>query len=112
MSNNPFRQATKARAKLRLALIGPSGSGKTYTALTLAQRLAGNGTVAVLDTERGSASLYADLFRFDVLELASEYGAEVYALLEEIEQRARRAKAWQRAQNQLLQPASNNGSAA
>ena len=71
MSSNPFRQATKARAKLRLALIGPSGSGKTYTALTLAQRLAAGGSVAVLDTERGSASLYADLFRFDVLELTS-----------------------------------------
>ena len=71
MSNNPFKQATKARAKLRLALIGPSGSGKTYTALTLAHRLAGDGRVAVLDTERGSASLYADLFRFDVLELES-----------------------------------------
>ena len=51
-------------------------------------------------------------YQLGTVELASEYGAEVYALLEEIEQRVRRAKAWQRAQNQLLQPASNNGSAA
>jgi energy-coupling factor transporter ATP-binding protein EcfA2 len=67
-----FQRAIKREAKLRLALSGPSGSGKTYTALTLAQALAGSGgKVAVLDTERGSASKYADLFEFDVLELES-----------------------------------------
>lgn len=64
---NPFVKATKSRAKLRMALFGPSGSGKTYTALTLASAF---GKIAVIDTERGSASKYADLFDFDVLELA------------------------------------------
>ena len=64
-----FRRATKQQAKLRMALIGPSGSGKTYTALRIASHL---GTrVAVIDTERGSASKYADKFSFDVLELDS-----------------------------------------
>lgn len=63
---NPFVRATKARSRLRLALFGPSGSGKTYTALTLASAF---GSVAVVDTERGSASKYADRFCFDVLEL-------------------------------------------
>lgn len=62
-----FRKATKTQARLRLALIGPSGSGKTYTALRIAKGLGGR--VAVIDTERGSASKYADLFAFDVLEL-------------------------------------------
>lgn len=62
-----FQKATKKRAKLRLAIIGPSGSGKTFTALTLATRLGPR--VAVIDTERGSASKYADKFGFDVLEL-------------------------------------------
>jgi hypothetical protein len=63
-----FQKATKKQAKLRLALIGPSGSGKTYTALTLATHLVPGGRIAVIDTERGSASKYADLFTFDVQE--------------------------------------------
>lgn len=54
-----FQPAVRRKAKLRLALAGPSGSGKTYTALRLAHALAPGGTIAVLDTERGSASLYA-----------------------------------------------------
>lgn len=62
-----FQKATKRQAKLRMALIGPSGSGKTYTALKIATRLGER--VAVIDTERGSASKYSDLFPFDVLEL-------------------------------------------
>ena len=66
-----FKKATKARLKLRMALSGPAGSGKTYTALTLAKWLAAGQPVAVIDTERGSASKYADLFEFDVLELDS-----------------------------------------
>ena len=62
-----FTKATKSRAKLRLALFGPSGAGKTYTALRLATGIGGR--IAVIDTERGSASKYADRFEFDVLEL-------------------------------------------
>jgi len=64
-----FKKATKAKSKLRLALIGPTGTGKTYSALGIAQGL---GTkIAVIDTERGSASKYAGIFNFDVLELES-----------------------------------------
>jgi hypothetical protein len=62
-----YTKATKKQSRLRLALIGPSGSGKTYTALTLAQGLGKK--IALIDTERGSASKYSDLFDFDVLEL-------------------------------------------
>lgn len=62
-----FNKATKRQSKLRLALIGPAGSGKTYTALTLAQSLGAR--VALIDTEHGSASKYADRFQFDTLEL-------------------------------------------
>lgn len=68
MTNNPFQKASKKRAKLRLALMGTSGSGKTYTALTVASAL---GKTAVIDTEHGSASKYADRFDFDVLELSN-----------------------------------------
>jgi AAA domain len=64
-----FRKAVKHGAKLRLAICGPSGSGKTYTLLRLATEL--GGPVSVVDTERGSASKYADIFDFDVLELDS-----------------------------------------
>lgn len=63
-----FVKAERKRSKLRLALVGPSGSGKTYTALKIAKGLGGK--IAVIDTERGSASLYAgDVADFDVLEL-------------------------------------------
>jgi len=65
----PFVKATKKESKLRLALIGSSGSGKTYSALSIATGLGGK--IAVVDTERGSASKYADKFNFDVLELDS-----------------------------------------
>lgn len=65
-----FQKATRQQKKARIALHGPSGSGKTFTALELAKGLVGpQGRVAVIDTERGSASLYADRFEFDVIEL-------------------------------------------
>lgn len=66
-----FTKAKKHKSKLRFAISGVSGSGKTYTALKIAQELAGGKPFAVIDTERGSASLYADEFDFDVVELAS-----------------------------------------
>lgn len=68
---NGFVKAEKKQAKLRLALIGPSGSGKTFSALAIATGLANGGKIAVIDTERSSASLYADIFNFDVLALES-----------------------------------------
>jgi nucleoside-triphosphatase THEP1 len=70
-----FKKATKSAAKLRLGLIGPAGSGKTMTALRIAAGL--GGPVAVIDTERGSASLYAGErgLDFDVIELDT-YGVE------------------------------------
>ncbi len=49
-----------------MALIGVAGAGKTYTALSIASHLGKK--IAVLDTERGSASKYSDLFEFDVME--------------------------------------------
>ncbi len=62
-----FEKATKEKAKLRAALFGPSGSGKTFSALRIATGLGRK--IAVIDTERGRARKYADLFEFDVLEL-------------------------------------------
>ena len=82
-----FRKAVRKQARLRLALTGPSGSGKTLGALMIAKGLGGR--LAVLDTEHGSASLYADGVSmpdghtftppdFDVLELAAPYSPERY----------------------------------
>lgn len=70
-----FKPATRRKAKVKIALVGPSGSGKTYTALRMARGLAGaDGKVAVLDTEHGAASLYADDFTFDVVEMGGDRG--------------------------------------
>ena len=62
-----FEKATKAKSKLRLALFGVSGGGKTFSALRLAKGLGGK--IALIDTEHGSASKYADRFDFDVCDL-------------------------------------------
>lgn len=82
-----FTKATRKKARLRLALTGPSGSGKTMAALMIAKGLGGR--VAVLDTEHGSASLYAEPIKlagghvfeppeFDALELTAPYSPERY----------------------------------
>lgn len=64
-----FKQATKSNCYLHMAIYGPSGSGKTFTSLEIAcalAELAGKpGDVAVVDSERGSASKFADLFLFN-----------------------------------------------
>jgi hypothetical protein len=68
-----FDRATKVQARLRMAIQGPAGSGKTYTALCFGVALAAvrGGRLAVIDTERGSASKYADRYDFDVVTLDS-----------------------------------------
>ena len=65
--NFHFEPATKEQVKARIAIVGPTGSGKTYTGLLLATHLGDN--VAVVDTENGSASRYADEFTFQRLNL-------------------------------------------
>lgn len=63
-----FKPATREASYARIALSGPSGAGKTYTALALATALADK--VAVIDTERGSASKYVGLngWQFDTVQ--------------------------------------------
>lgn len=74
-----FKKAQKKKSKLRAQFVGPSGSGKTWTALELATLLRQHfgGKIAVIDSERGSASKYSDRFEFDVEDL-EKFGPEVY----------------------------------
>jgi hypothetical protein len=62
-----IKKAVKTKQRLRLAIDGVSGSGKTYTALAVASGM--GGPIIVIDSEHGSASLYADRFAFDTIEL-------------------------------------------
>jgi AAA domain len=78
-----FKKATKENLKLRLALSGASGSGKTFSALSIASHL-GN-RIAVIDTERGSASKYADLFNFDTCELTNYHPAKYIEAIQSAE---------------------------
>lgn len=75
-----FTTAQRTQAKVRIALDGPSGSGKTYSALLIAKGLAGGDwtKVALIDTERGSGSLYADLGPYAYAMLAPPYTVEKY----------------------------------
>lgn len=57
-----FTKAERKKAKLRLALTGISGCGKTYSALRIATGM--GGSIAVIDTEHDSSSLYATEFKF------------------------------------------------
>lgn len=81
-----FQKAIKTESKLRLAIAGPSGSGKTYSALAIGTVLGEK--VAVVDTEHGSASKYADLFDFDVLEMHAPYSPNKYVTAIEAAQEA------------------------
>ena len=71
-----FQKATRRGQKARVCFAGPTGSGKTWTALIFAQVLGDR--VAVIDTERQSASLYADEFTFDTVALDPPYSPERY----------------------------------
>jgi hypothetical protein len=60
MSKFEFKEASREKLKLKMALAGVAGGGKTYTALRVARNLVGpDGKIAVIDTERGSAKFYA-----------------------------------------------------
>ena len=81
---NMFKKATKSQIKIRLALSGASGAGKTFSALSIASYL-GN-SIAVIDTEHGSASRYADKFSFDVCELENHHPFKYIEAIETAEQ--------------------------
>ncbi len=71
-----FHRAQRQKAKLRLAIAGPAGSGKTYSALLIGFGL--GGSIALIDTERGSGELYAHLGEYDVCSLEAPFTPEKY----------------------------------
>jgi len=88
-----FTKADASKRVLRLAFDGPSGSGKTYSALRLGHLLAQafKTRVAMIDTERGSGSLYADVeqdgiqWDYDVMALTDYNPARYTAAIHEAE---------------------------
>jgi hypothetical protein len=78
VSNFTFRPAVRSSVNLLVGLAGGTGSGKTFTAMRLASGIAGDRPFAVIDTEAGRASHYADQFRFDVGELRPPFSPEAY----------------------------------
>lgn len=73
---NLIEKAKRNKLKLRACIVGVAGSGKTWSSLALATGL-GNKTL-LIDTERRSAKLYADIFTFDYLPLDPPYSPQRY----------------------------------
>ena len=73
-----FRPAARENVNLLIGLAGSSGSGKTYTGMRLASGMAAGRRFAVIDTENGRASHYADQFKFDVAELHAPFSPAAY----------------------------------
>jgi hypothetical protein len=74
-----LRKATRKKAKIRLGLSAISGGGKTYSAILIAKGLCGDlSRVAIIDTENGSADLYAHLGEYNVLSLTAPFSPERY----------------------------------
>jgi hypothetical protein len=74
-----LRRATRKKAKIRLGLSAVSGGGKTYSAILIAKGLCGDlSKVAIIDTENGSADLYAHMGPYNVLPLTPPYAPEKY----------------------------------
>lgn len=75
-----LRQSERRQAKIKIGLQGCAGSGKTFSSLLLAKGLT-NGDftkVAIIDTENGSADLYAHLGNYNVLSLSPPFTPENY----------------------------------
>lgn len=73
-----FQRASRKGTFVLIGLTGQSGSGKTMGALLLARGLVGDGKIALLDTENGRGSLYADLTSYDHDELWAPFSPARY----------------------------------
>lgn len=66
-----FKTAKREKIKARIGVCGSSGSGKTYGSLLLAKGLAGDGTIAFIDTEKGKSRLHVGKPGVPVYEVAN-----------------------------------------
>ncbi|MHC9088733.1 AAA family ATPase [Tenacibaculum sp. IMCC1] len=74
-----LKKTQRNQVKLRIGLSGVSGVGKTHSALLLAYGITEDwNKIAVIDTENNSASLYAHLGDFNVVNLEAPYSPERY----------------------------------
>lgn len=72
-----FRPAVRENVPLLIGLTSGTGGGKTYSAMRIAQGIAGPGKrFAVVDTEKRRARHYADDFQFDVMDLEPPFTPE------------------------------------
>lgn len=72
-----FSKATKFDTWLKFGIAGLPGAGKTYTALNIAKYMSTK-RVALIDSEAGTASKYANIFDFDSNDLTvDDDGKEV-----------------------------------
>ena len=85
-----LRQSERKLAKIKMALQGSAGSGKTYSSLLLAKGLTNDdlSKVAIIDTENGSADLYAHLGNYNVLSLQPPFTPEKYVQAIEVCEKA------------------------
>ncbi len=74
-----LESATRKKAKIKMAIQGASGSGKTMSALLIAYGLCNYWSkIAVIDSENYSASLYAHLGNYSVLNIGAPFTPEKY----------------------------------
>lgn len=85
-----IKRARRSHARLRMALAAVSGAGKTMGALRMAKGLAQRlidmgvlegsleGKICLIDSERKSSQLYADVCPFDTIELEPPYSVDRY----------------------------------
>ncbi|AFK04114.1 AAA ATPase [Emticicia oligotrophica DSM 17448] len=74
-----LQQAERKKAFIKMALQSCAGGGKTYSALLLAHGLCNDWQkIAVIDAENNSASLYAHLGAYNVLDLQPPFSPERY----------------------------------
>ena len=73
-----FRPARRENVALLIGLAAGTGGGKTFTAMRLASGMARGKKFAVIDSEAGRATHYADQFDFDHGDLVAPFTPEAY----------------------------------
>lgn len=75
-----IREAKKTQLAVKVLCSGSSGSGKTYTALRLATGIVNKagGKIVLINTEGNRGELYADDFKYDIIDLEEPFTPESY----------------------------------